>query len=92
MKYNEEINRELQLSESDMIDLLRWQEAEQEVDDGTITIRVNKIDFVRALGKVEASGEMSEERAKKVMQKREEGIEYPTITSEPMPAEEDEND
>lgn len=92
MKYNEEINRELQLSESDMVGLLKHQEAKQETDDGTITIRVNKIDFIRALGKVEASGPISEERAKEIIEKREETIEYPTITSEPVPVEDEDED
>lgn len=65
MKYDEEIEREIRLEEQDFVDLFRKQEA---VDGGT-RLHIKKLDFLRALGRLDPMAQLTEEEREELKEK-----------------------
>jgi hypothetical protein len=80
MKYDEEIERELRLEEDDFVDLFRDQEA---TDSGT-RLYIKKLDFLRALGRLDSMLQLTEEEREELREKHATDEERLIITSEEM--------
>lgn len=79
MKYDQEIEREIQLEEQDFVDLFRDQET---VDDGT-RVHMKKLDFLRALGRLDPMSQLTDEEREELRENH--GTpNTPTITTEVM--------
>lgn len=58
MRYDQEIEREIELEADDFVDLFRNQET---TDDGT-RVHIKKIEFLRAVGRLDPIHQLSDER------------------------------
>lgn len=65
MKYGEEIEREIRLEEQDFVDLFRDQEA---IDGGT-RLHIKKLDFIRALGRLDPMSQLTDEELEELREK-----------------------
>jgi len=64
MKYDEEIEREIRLEEQDFVDLFR----DQEATDGGTRLHIKKLDFLRALGRLDPMSQLTPDEREKLQE------------------------